>query len=130
MDGPADPRHGAIMSTNAALRVWAEGLRAWSRSTRVASEASRRQARQLRPRPRAGDVRVAVDCGDGLPALGPIPVAELLQMLVLDHGFDVDQAARALAAGMLAAGYPSDFDRVGAADAFDLVQEIIHGRRW
>jgi hypothetical protein len=116
------------MSTNAALRVWAEGLRAWSRSTRGASQASRRQARELRPR--TGDVPVAVDGGDGLPPLDPIPVTELLQLLVIDHGLDADHASRALTAGMLAAGYPIDFDRVGVADAFDVVQEIIHGRSW
>jgi hypothetical protein len=121
-------RHDEIRATSAALRAWSEGLRAWSRATREAS-AGGRQA----PRPAQAAAQAAVPphvAGrGGIPALEPVPVRELRDLLVHAHGFSPARADRALAAGMLVAGYPVGYDRLAAADAFALVEDILRQPR-
>ena len=114
-----------ILATNAALREWAAGLRAWSRSARGSSAEFRRRARLLRPAP----LRVAADAPRGVPALAPIPVRDLREVLVQDHGLSGPEADRALATGLLVAGYPSGYEELAAADAFDVVEEILDSQR-
>jgi hypothetical protein len=112
-------RHQDILRTSAALREWSVGLRAWSRSARGAAAEGRRH----RAHP-AVSVEAPGPAGD-LPALDPVPVGELRDLLVRAHGFSGGRADRALATGMLVAGYPAGYDRLGAADAFDLVEDIL-----
>lgn len=116
-------RRQDILTTSAVLCEWSAGLRAWSQSARDAS------AERRHHRPRLADPIPAPTAdpspAGGLPALDPVPVAELRELLVQEHGFSGGHADRALAAGMLVAGYPAGYDRIGAADAFDLVEEIL-----
>jgi hypothetical protein len=56
-----------------------------------------------------------------LPPLGEVPVTDLFTILVDQHGFPVADAVRAVATGLLRAGYPMDHDRVSPADAFDIL---------
>lgn len=126
MDGRLNPQYEQILSTNA-LRGWADGPRMWSQMVRAESAVARRRRGELEPP--EGDAWPEVpDAGDGLPPLGPIKVSELLRYLVRDHGFDADEATLALSVAMLAAGYPPGFDRVAAADAFDLMRDAIARR--
>ncbi|WP_343908984.1 hypothetical protein [Nocardioides aquiterrae] len=117
--------------TSAVLREWSAGLRAWSRSARDESAGRRRDASEgrghHRRRPAAPSaVPTAGPSPDGdLPTLDPVPVAELRELLVQAHGFSRRHVDQALAAAMLVAGYPPGYDRLGAADAFDLVEEIL-----
>jgi hypothetical protein len=126
MDPPLNFTHDRILADNAALRQWADALRAWARAAREMSAAERARTRRLRPTDAAGTAGRAG--GVGLPPLDPVAVGELVDVLVDGHGFTADEAARAIAIGKLAYGYPEDCDRVSAADAFDLVLETLEGR--
>ena len=124
MTASDDDRHQQITLTNAALREWSAGLRVWSRAARGSAAECRRRSRLLRPAPPSP----ATDDGPGLPPLAPIAVGDLLELLVHDHGFPVAEAERSLETGLLVAGYPSGYGELAAADAFDLVEEILRAR--
>lgn len=110
-----------ILRSNRALRGWAVGLRARSRTVRQAAGATRAGTHHAR----SGEpVATAPD-----PALGDIAVTDLFVILVDDHGLGVLDAVRALATGLAVAGYPPDYDRVSAADAFDILHVALRPER-
>lgn len=128
-----------ILAANQSLREWAAGLRAWSRSARQTSEAHRhrthtlkeshakRGGRSTRPpaRVRPPVQQQVVEATSGLPELGTVRVSELFLSLVDGHGFGAEEAVRALATGLLVAGYPADCDAIATADAFDVVENAV-----
>ncbi len=131
MTEPTPVHRAQILDASAALRAWSEDVRAWSRSTRRVAAAVRlaRHDRADLGWPDAGESRAVVGTGAPLPVVGPLAVADLLDILVHDHGIDPRQAWRSLALAMLGAGYPPDSDRVAAADAFDVVHHALAGSR-
>ncbi|GAA4381995.1 hypothetical protein [Nocardioides caricicola] len=114
-----------ILRSNRALRGWAVGLRARSRTVRQAAGATRAGTHHAR----SGEpVATAPDPAPD-PALGDIAVTDLFVILVDDHGLGVLDAVRALATGLAVAGYPPDYDRVSAADAFDILHVALRPER-
>ncbi len=122
-----------ILRSNHALRDWAAGLRARSSAARGLAQNRRRVsslldvdgriARQVERREMPQD-RAEVE----LPSLGTVLVSDLFVILVDQHGFSVLEAVRALATGLVVAGYPADYGTVSAPDALDIIQSALKCR--
>ena len=102
------------------LAAWSRSLRQWSRITRERSREGR-AARSAIPGLSMPDLTGPVD----EPSLGEVPIVDLFVILVEQHGFEVREAVRQLTLGMMAAGYQAEAERVGAADAMDIIEAIV-----
>jgi len=68
------------------------------------------------------------DAAEGAVSLGTIRAAELFEILVDHHGFQVSGAVRALVVALEQAGYPAEASSVSAADGIDIIQRILDDR--
>ena len=125
-----------VLAANRALREWAAALRYWSRAARHSSVMQREHAGALKGSGRAGYLVEEPGASgydecveDGLILLDDVLRSELFTLLVEHHAFSTSEAERALALGLLIAGYPSDFPEILAADAFDIVESALRHRR-
>ena len=118
-----------ILRSNHALRDWAAGLRARSENARAVARVRRAGALGLAAVEPVETITVAADPSlPVLPSLGHVRVADLFVILVDDHGFGVMEAVGALAAELMVAGYPTEYDQVSAPDAMDILQGALRRR--
>jgi hypothetical protein len=124
-----------IRRSNLALRERAALLRERSRLVREEAEVTCVRARRLATGSaawraglqalRAPEPEAVVGFGAGDAELGEVRVTELFTVLVERHRFGVIEAVRALARGLLVAGYPTETEVVSAADAFSIVEWVV-----